>query len=617
MYSVILKEENVNGMDSIKRARTVKVIFICLFIFSASLASTQDTTTIRKLVATMSHQDSLFIGTAIHSSFLGTQTETIVTREFSYLTPANEFKQSYIHPTPDKWQWSKPDNITNYAQAAGLLMRLHAPISPQASTWARDDSRTPAELEQNLREYMTENCKHYNDSTHIRWLDVVNETLSSDATWFGPKEGNDRWENPWPIIGYDESVDLRPPLYIKMAFEIANEYAPDMKLIINQHGALEYETWEKMKELVFYLRDLGLRVDGLGWQAHNYLGWEDDPENLKRLADIIDWCHANELEFHITEFNVWLKGDDAGKLEEQAESFYAITKTVVSRYGSGVVGINFWHIRGIETQNKDRDGGLWANDYHPKPAYYDVKRALYEVENGVGPTILSVPMKSAIVGDTYNYQLELLGDIGELSYEISSDEAAPWLSIDENGLISGTPSSTDTINITLTVNDDIGPRMQVFLLIVYAEPLTITSTPTESATTEFLFEYQLTRTGGGIFSLETNEDADWLSLSEDGLLSGTPSEEQSLEVSIILSRDEDTVFQEWTLQVNYKLDILSKPITKAHEGKMFRYQLYYNGIGIFSLATDPRAEWLSIDENGLLSGTPRTGYHPCDHYSTK
>nr|MDA3823737.1 T9SS type A sorting domain-containing protein [Bacteroidales bacterium] len=206
--------------------------------------------------------------------------------------------------------------------------------------------------------------------------------------------------------------------------------------------------------------------------------------------------------------------------------------------------------------------------------------------------------------EVYSYQLRLLGNIGELSYEISTDKAAPWLSLDENGLLSGTPLSRDTIKITLTVNDDIGPRKQEFQLIVYAEPLTITSTPIETATTEFLYEYQLTRTGGGVFSLATNEDADWLSLSEDGLLSGTPSEEQNLEVSIILSRNEDTVFQEWTLEVKYKLDILSKPVTKAHEGKNYSYQLYYNGIGNFSVAADPKAEWLSIDEKGLISGTP-------------
>ena len=37
--------------------------------------------------------------------------------------------------------------------------RLHGPISPQCSKWAKDDSRTAEELKQNLFEYMTAQCK--------------------------------------------------------------------------------------------------------------------------------------------------------------------------------------------------------------------------------------------------------------------------------------------------------------------------------------------------------------------------------------------------------------------------------------------------------------------------
>lgn len=47
--------------------------------------------------------------------------------------------------------------------------------------------------------------------------------------WFGPREGTDKWENPWTILGYDEESELRVPLYIDKAFEIANKYAPDHK----------------------------------------------------------------------------------------------------------------------------------------------------------------------------------------------------------------------------------------------------------------------------------------------------------------------------------------------------------------------------------------------------
>ncbi len=80
------------------------------------------------------------------------------------------------------------------------------------------------------------------------------------------------------------------------AFEFANLHAPDLKLIINQHGRFEEAAWEKIKELVIYLRGLDLRVDGIGWQAHLDLGWEKahtlnfgiDIDLFKRLAFTVD-----------------------------------------------------------------------------------------------------------------------------------------------------------------------------------------------------------------------------------------------------------------------------------------------------------------------------------------
>ena len=202
-------------------------------------------------------------------------------------------------------------------------------------------------------------------------LPIVPET----GEWMMPKKGTGSWENPWPRIGFDESHPLRPPLYIKQAFEIANKHAPDQQLIINQHGQLEAEGWETMKALVAYLRDHGLRVDGVGWQAHVYLGWEKEPGNVRRLGEIIRWCHDNNLEFHITEFNVFLRGEDKGKFEQQADTFEAITRTVLDNRTSGVVGINFWHMADSEPQKK-LQGCLFDPKHNPKPAYFRIKQLL-------------------------------------------------------------------------------------------------------------------------------------------------------------------------------------------------------------------------------------------------
>lgn len=336
------------------------------------------------------YKGRFYFGIANHAKLIGQMSTEIADREFSYITPANDFKQSYIHPTLNSWRWEKPDEYLAYSKTQGQVLRVHGPISPQCSKWAREDDRTPEELTKMLEEYLTALCLHYNGEKNILWMDVVNETIAKENTkdavfgdvprggWFGPREGTEKWENPWPIIGYDEASEIRTPLYIDKAFEICNRCAPDIKQIINQHGNFEETVWERMKELVKYLRDKGRRVDGLGWQAHIDTGWEKEPGNLERLDNFITWCHQNGLEFHITEMNVWIKDQDFTRENDQAETFAAVIETVLRHSSEGVTGVSFWNVRDEDTANPDWMGTIWRNDGTPRPAYARIKKVLID-----------------------------------------------------------------------------------------------------------------------------------------------------------------------------------------------------------------------------------------------
>jgi endo-1,4-beta-xylanase len=301
----------------------------------------------------------------------------IIDREFGYVTPENDFKQSTAHPEPGKWNWELGDAWVKHCKENGQVIRLHGPISPQCSKWAKDDSRTAEELKQNLIEYMTALCKRYDKYEHVKWMDVINETVLSNGQWFGPRKGVSKWENPWTKIGYDETHPLRPPLYIKMAFEIATRHAPNTKLVINQHGGMEPAMWSKVKALVPYLRKQGLRVDGIGWQAHIDTGWEKNSGDMKRLNELIDWAHANELSFHVTEMNSWLKGKKKN-YDAQARTFGAIMTALLEHRANGVVTWNVWNITdGLAwTKNRHKEGTLFDADGKAKPGYSTIQKSL-------------------------------------------------------------------------------------------------------------------------------------------------------------------------------------------------------------------------------------------------
>ena len=353
---------------------------------------------LREIVADFS-DDNFYVGGAMQSNYWNSPSEEILYREFNYVTPANDFKQTYIHPEPGVYRWQDAENWLPRAREHNMVMRMHSPIGPQCSQWAKDDSRTPEELLQNLEEYVTALCQHFNDDNDvIKWMDVVNETIDANTgEWFGPKPGTDSWENPWTIIGFDTTVALRPPLYIKRAFELANQYAPNIKQIINQHGSMNDAAWDKVKALVAYLRDQGLRVDGIGFQGHVKAGWEFESNdsgvnNLVALGNLIDWAHENDLEFHITENNVFLQGADIGNWEKQAATFKAIVETALAHRAGGLVTWDVWMIRDCDGQAASKTPVLFRCDGSAKPAYYAVQDALENAPDDVEDNINGEPV---------------------------------------------------------------------------------------------------------------------------------------------------------------------------------------------------------------------------------
>ena len=58
---------------------------------------------------------------------------------------------------------------------------------------------------------------------------------------------------------------------------------------------------EQSKETILYLKNKGLRIDGLGWQGHlgDNVVLSLNQSKLNYLLSIIDWAHDNDLDFHI------------------------------------------------------------------------------------------------------------------------------------------------------------------------------------------------------------------------------------------------------------------------------------------------------------------------------
>jgi GH35 family endo-1,4-beta-xylanase len=356
----------------------IKIIFVYILFGT----STNDVSKSINNITSKNFQDSqLLIGATLNYEELNTIKEKLFLKDFKYLTPANAAKQSTIHPEPDKWNWQRINDFIEFSKKNNLIVRMHSPVSPQASKWAKDDERTPDELAQNLEEYVTAIANKFNLEPNIKYMDVVNETILPNGTWFGPKKGTHQWENPWLKIGLDENGF---PLYILKAFEIATKLAPNIKLVYNQNAGMEDELWDKLKETILYLRSKGYRVDGIGWQGHILLGAkrkdfiDNMDETIEKLSNLIDWAHNNNLSFHVTELDYLVKNpnDLKTELNNQKILYQKIVNTLIEKSKKGVVTLNLWDLGVRHKKGTGYFQSIYNKQFKPNPSYFVIKKAI-------------------------------------------------------------------------------------------------------------------------------------------------------------------------------------------------------------------------------------------------
>ncbi|MDC1226147.1 endo-1,4-beta-xylanase [Algibacter sp.] len=360
---------------------SICILFLMCFIPSCAQQKESTSIAVKNSLKEKVNNNKLLVGATLNHEELNTKKEALFLKDFKYLTPANAAKQTRIHPKPNEWKWKQIDDFVTFANKHNLVMRLHGPISPQASKWVKADERTPEELETMLEDFATAFAMRFNNEPSVKWMDVVNETILANGDWFGPKEGVNQWENPWLKIGLDQNGF---PLYILKAFEIATKHATNLKLVYNQNVGMETKMWDKVKETVLYLRSKGYRVDGIGWQAHLLLGAkrkdfvDNTDASMQKLSDLIDWAHQNNLAFHVTELDYLVK--DISQLDKerqiQKEVYKKLVDVLITKSENGEVTLNLWD---VGERHKNRTGyfqSIYDSDFKPTPAYNVIKTAI-------------------------------------------------------------------------------------------------------------------------------------------------------------------------------------------------------------------------------------------------
>jgi endo-1,4-beta-xylanase len=280
--------------------------------------------------------------------------------EFSQTTPTNGMKWLFTEPERGVFNWTEGDITADLAEAQGKTLRCHALVwHSQLAPWveAKKDW-TPAELEQVIIDHVTAVAGHYKGRCYA-W-DVVNEALEEDGSW--------RKSVFYNVLGED---------YIKLAFRVAAEVDPEAKLYYNDYN-IERPSGKAdgAVRIVKMVQDAGLRIDGVGLQAHFVA--HRSPSLDEQIA-VMNAYGALGVETSYTELDVRIQLPlNETNLEWQKAAYRDAAGACAQ--AESCIGITLWDFYDAFSWVPYVFPGegaptLWFDDFTRHPAYYGVLAA--------------------------------------------------------------------------------------------------------------------------------------------------------------------------------------------------------------------------------------------------
>ncbi|HEY8550647.1 MAG TPA: endo-1,4-beta-xylanase [Vicinamibacterales bacterium] len=236
-------------------------------------------------------KDAFVMGVAVNPAVVSgrdAESQAIVLRHFGSITADNAMKAGFVNPKPGVWNFGPADAFVEFGEKHGLFIVGHTLVwHNQTPEWFFHDEEgrpnTPDAQIERMRAHIEAVAGRYRGRVHA-W-DVVNEVIDNDGSYR---------QTSWvKAVGDGDRL-------VKAAFRFAHQYAPDAELYYN-----DFNTWRPAKRdgivrMVKMLQAEGIRIDGIGMQAH----WGLNYPKTEYIEAAIDAYAALGVKVMITELDV-------------------------------------------------------------------------------------------------------------------------------------------------------------------------------------------------------------------------------------------------------------------------------------------------------------------------
>jgi endo-1,4-beta-xylanase len=237
------------------------------------------------------YDQAFLIGSAVNPlicSGRDSATHELVIRQFNTITVENSMKAGPINPQPGIYRFNPADAIVEFGMNNHMFIVGHTLVwHNQTPDWffldQEGNPNTPEAQIERMRSHIETVAGRY--AGQVDAWDVVNEVIAEDGSYR---------PTTW-VEGVGSGDEL-----VKKAFTYASRYAPGTELYYNEFNAWRPAKRDGIARLVRMLQGEGIRIDGVGIQAHWGLNY---PKN-EYIEAAIDTFASLGVKVMITELDV-------------------------------------------------------------------------------------------------------------------------------------------------------------------------------------------------------------------------------------------------------------------------------------------------------------------------
>ncbi|MDN2702139.1 putative Ig domain-containing protein [Janthinobacterium sp. SUN100] len=240
------------------------------------------------------------------------------------------------------------------------------------------------------------------------------------------------------------------------------------------------------------------------------------------------------------------------------------------------------------------------------------------------PVIAVAPgtLPAAAAATVYSQQMTASGGVGPYAYTVSSGSLPAGITLNSNGLLSGTPTAAGSFTFTVQAADaHLFTGTQSYTLVISSAAVSLTPATLPNPTAEAAYTATLTAAGGTApytYSVSSGSLPVGLSLNAaTGVLSGTTNVSGSFTFSLRASDSSTGTGAPFSASNSYTVNVASPTISvtpntlpAASVATAYSQQLSASGgVGpyAYTVSSGSLPAGLTLNSNGLLSGTPTAG----------